>query len=407
MTKESVVKSQNGTSNVIGFVNSRKHGIPDSSSLAPANMNDITEVGLNREELAMYFKYGMDQVSDQIAAIQKRNNEMVLAINTLGSTMTKVAESLIAMNNNVLNFQGDYNASKNNLLESTKDIAMLTKALGRAMVKVNEDANESSGVTQNLLRQLIESNSNSYSVSQGLLKQLIETNSNSNSASQDLLNRLIETHNVSVTPQNPLKDNDAFSNTSDFEWLQKAWKSAEIIGRKAGKSKTKVLMDVYRMFRKDGIAIDDYMAKYRSIHPTNASYIGMIASNPGLRYDFQEYIKKLYAVYYPEKIVNTSNSDINASSNRRTGGNRHIMYHTTPDNIIAGVEKYRKKHSFKSNAAALRSLSRKMSKVGNVNMAQLRKDKALEVHYCYVSFGYLVNSDPSLRALFDKVVNEY
>lgn len=389
MTKESVVKSQNGTSNVIGFVNSRKHGIPDSSSLAPANMNDITEVGLNREELAMYFKYGMDQVSDQIAAIQKRNNEMVLAINTLGSTMTKVAESLTAMNNNVLNFQGDYNASKNNLLESTKDIAMLTKALGRAMVKVNEDANKSSEKTQDLL------------------SRLIAMNNDSNSVSQDLLNRLIETHNVSVTPQNPLKDNDAFSNTSDFEWLQKAWKSAEIIGRKAGKSKTKVLMDVYRMFRKDGIAIDDYMAKYRSIHPTNASYIGMIASNPGLRYDFQEYIKKLYAVYYPEKIVNTSNSDINASSNRRTGGNRHIMYHTTPDNIIAGVEKYRKKHSFKSNAAALRSLSRKMSKVGNVNMAQLRKDKALEVHYCYVSFGYLVNSDPSLRALFDKVVNEY
>ena len=246
----SINTTRTEASNVIGFVNSRK--------AAPAKiLND----NLTREELAMYFKYDMDKRDEEIAALNKKHDEMVTSINGLTNTVVKITESLSILSDSLSTLHGNY--------------------------KIASNANHR------------------------LLKNISETIAHSADATEAVSDKIVSFINASMSNINQARNNSVQ---------------------------------------------DTYVPEFTRMKSSNG------LSN-----------------YYNE----------------------------TPANILAKIEKYRDKHGLKSNKGAAHSIAHKMSKKGHIDMKELRRNKAAEVHYANVCFGYLVNNDPNLKELFDLVVEEH
>ena len=62
------------------------------------------------------------------------------------------------------------------------------------------------------------------------------------------------------------------------------------------------------------------------------------------------------------------------------------------------------RHSLKSKAAVSQVLAHKMNKLGKIDLSKMRKDKAAELHYSQVSLGYLIDTNPMLKDLFNRIV---
>ena len=239
--------------NVIGFVNGRK--------TTPAN---IADDNLTREELAMYLKYDMDKRDDEIAALNKKQDEIITSVNGLANTVFKIAESLSILTDNISTLHGNY--------------------------KIASNANYK------------------------LLKAVTET-------------------------------------------IEKSVDVAKVMSVNIGNNTAEIgkMMDVFNTSM--GNIKSDNFTTTKRIHTRSANRL----------------------------------SD---------------YYNQTPANILAKIEKYRDKHGFKSNKGAAHSIAYKMSKKGHIDMKTLRRNKAAEVHYSSVCFGYLVNNDPNLKELFNLVVEE-
>lgn len=381
MTKETVANSEMSGSNVVGFINSRKHGT-ENSSLAPANMKSITETSLNSDELALYYKYGTDQISDRIDKLQAKNDEIMATVDTLSNSVSQINETIGLLNKSLLTLHTDildsdakslklYGDYMRSFMLSFGDLTTLSKTLGREIISVRENATSSSDETNRLLQKLIDVNNS----------------------------QLATVRNVQVAPTVQAEDTVTVKRTDDVfemstdEWLKKAWRSAEVLSAVSNRTKKGILGDIYNIFRRDGIDFDKRMEEYRRTNPSNAKYLDMIAATPSFRYEFMEYTKKLFVVYRPDK-ANTFKDNSNAK----------LKYSQTPEPIAKAIEEYRKRHSFKSYSGTIKSLSTVMNNLGGINMRAIREAKAAEVNYKNISFGYVVNDNPKLRVLFNDVV---
>lgn len=257
MRNESAVTNRNivhaEASNVIGFVNGRK-----------ATPTNITGDNLTREELAMYLKYDMDKRDEEIAALNKKQDEMITSINGLTNTVVKITESLNILTESLSTLHGNYKIASN--------------------------------------------------------------------ANHRLLKTISETIVASVDAAKAMSANIG-NNTAEIS------KMMDVFNTSMGNIKSDDSITVRRIRTRSANRLSDY-------------------------------------------------------------------YNETPANILAKIEKYRDKHGFKSNKGAAHSIAYKMSKKGHIDMKELRRNKAAEVHYSSVCFGYLVNNDSNLKELFDLVVEE-
>lgn len=252
------------TSNIVNFVNSRK--VPTG----------VTEDNLTREEIASYFKYGMDSFDEKIAAIQKKNEEFSQSFDLINRSIAQISHFLDSANQKIDAIQLEYQKS--------------------------------------------------------------------NSAIVDGIDRT--NHEVGLTNRCVLNAADTLVNIFD------------VCGR-------------------------------NSINQTAL-------------------LKSIENALIKSSAVNVQKTESPITSKRTRSANRlSDYYNETPANILAKIEKYRDKHGFKSNKGAAHSIAYKMSKKGHIDMKELRRSKAAEVHYSNVCFGYLVNNDSNLKELFDLVVEEH
>ena len=129
MRNESAVTNRNiahaEASNVIGFVNGRK-----------ATPTNITGDNLTREELAMYLKYDMDKRDEEIAALNKKQDEMITSINGLTNTVVKITESLNILTESLSTLHGNYKIASNanhRLLKTISETIVASVDAAKAM----------------------------------------------------------------------------------------------------------------------------------------------------------------------------------------------------------------------------------------------------------------------------------
>lgn len=199
----------------------------------------------------------------------------------------------------------------------------------------------------------------------------------------------------SVRHVNPKLVNTA-SVTDVKEWIGKAWDSCEIIGNKCGKTKLRVLRDVYAHLREIDGEFDEVYKEYKDSNAFNKpSIINMIGYSDHYRPLTEEYIKQLYKQCLPKKSrVRKTNRDFQSMD---------VRY--TPDTIKEIVSKYAKRHGVSEHSATT-TLFKKLRKSCGINFKKAKEDYMEKLGYCQCGSGYFVSKTPALMEMLKVLAEE-
>ena len=266
-----------------------------------------------------------------------------------------------------------------------------------ALQKKNEE-------TINVLNDAVEKITKSFSLLNEGIASLHNDSNKASDTNRDLLKTICDTiAKNNISSSSPMSGIIPNSYNSDYaealaKWVSLTWEELRLIGERSGQDKKAVLREVYALMRSNGIKLDSLFFDYKIRHPQNPKYINMISESEYLRGEFDKYVRVIGQKYFPKSFSTTK-------TKRHTSNN--YVYNVTPPEILAGMEKYKQRHSIRTNRGCAHSIAKQMNKVGNINMAALRREKANELHYSNVCFGYLVNSSEDLKRIFDDVVENW
>lgn len=188
---------------------------------------------------------------------------------------------------------------------------------------------------------------------------------------------------------------NSLSNEESSTWINDAWKSCSIIGKRCGKTKLQVLREVYGILRKSGEDIDKMMEEYKGSFYGKPSLINMIGHSDYYRPIVEKHIKELHVKYYPEKYE-FKNTSYSCPSQEVMG---------CPQNIKSLLVSYAKKNNV-SEHAARNIVYKKLKDTADIDFNAERSTFAKNIGYKRCSSGYFVSKVPALLTIMKKIVEE-
>lgn len=315
---------------------------------------------LTREELAMYFTYVVNGAKDFITAVDKRFDVME---KTLGTVTTGLVAATSGINTITDHFTSFVNTAAVNSTVNKETLSTVATAL------------TSSADWANKL--------------EGALLKLAESN-------------MRTAQNVK---QSSHKENPLFVNTiSEFEtksWLNKVWRSAEIISHRTGTDSTSALKEVYAVLRRNGVKLSTLYKEYRTSNPGKAM-VNMLAESDILRGKTEDAIKELHKKYYPEKYTVE-----NIVAEKPVYKSQQLI--STPAQVKELINTVANRESVHYVVAA-RNVYKEIEDRANVNLKELATGYAKKMHCSKCSKAYYIGQDEKLMdvlrqiAAGDKVV---
>lgn len=193
--------------------------------------------------------------------------------------------------------------------------------------------------------------------------------------------------------------NPAFINTMDEAatrvWLNKVWKSCEIIGKRCDKTKMQILLAVYKAIRDQGVDLYKYHKEWKQTEAgrLKQSQINMCASDH-FRPMVESCLKDMYIKYYPEKYTI---NEISGFANKST----ELI--NCPESVHALIRKYAKKHNI-TESAAFSKAYRTLASNSGVKLKEMSKQYAQSVGYKNCCVGYMISKTDVLMAELKRIV---
>lgn len=207
----------------------------------------------------------------------------------------------------------------------------------------------------------------------------------------------------SVRQVNPKLVNTA-SVTDVKEWIGKAWDSCEIIGNKCGKTKLRVLRDVYAHLREIDGEFDEVYNEYKNGNVFNKpSIINMIGYSDHYRPLVEEYIKQLYYQCCPVKTA--VNITLQADNVKTKKKSKSLALRCIPGDVEDIISDYAKKRGI-SNRGASNILVSKLSKSCGLNFYKAKEDFLKNIGYKNCGSTYFISQVPALLAMFKSIAEE-
>lgn len=301
---------------------------------------------LTREELAMYFTYAVNGAKDFITEVDKRFDMMEKGISATATGITTLAEHFT----------------------SFVDTAAATSTVNQETLSTVATALTSSADWANKL--------------EDALLKLAESN----------------TRTAQNVKQSSYKENPLFVNTiSEFEtksWLNKVWRSAEIISRRTGTDSTSALKEIYAVLRRNGVKLSGLYEEYRVANPGKAM-VNMLAESDILRDKTEDAIKELHKRYYPEKYTVE-----NIVAEKPVYKSQQLI--STPSQVKELINTIANRESIRYVVAA-RNVYKEIENRANVNLKELATGYAKKMHCSKCSKAYYIGQDEKLMDVLRRI----